>query len=78
MYGNVTQERQFDFASLTTAARTYTYTYYSNANSPAYDRVKTAQVANASQTVTLASFNYDGEGAPCTGWSGAISGGCAT
>lgn len=63
VYGNVTQVFQFDFSSLTTPARVYTYTYLNNSNYTSryiFNRVTQATLIDQTQQVqTLVTNTYD-------------------
>jgi RHS repeat-associated protein len=63
-YGNVTQRKVYDYSSLTTPARTYTYTYLHSAQDYArtryiVNRITNGTVSNGSQTLTTTTASYD-------------------
>lgn len=63
-YGNVTQTNTFDYGNLTTAARTYNYTYVTNTNYASLyirNRLQSAVVSNSAQNVTLVTNTYDSQ-----------------
>jgi hypothetical protein len=62
-YGNVTETKLFDYGSLATPARTYSYSYLDNSNyTPRYirNRLISASVSTGGAPTTLVSNSYDG------------------
>ncbi len=63
-HGNVTQTNDFNYGNLTTAARTYNYTYLTGTNYTSlniFNRLLSASVTNGTQNVTLVTNTYDNQ-----------------
>ena len=73
IYGNTTQSQIFDYGNLSTAARTYNYSYLTDVNYTGLyirNRVTSATVSSSTGTLTLAAICYDYPDASCQGSAG--------
>ena len=65
IYGNLTQQKVYDYGNLTTPARTYNLTYLADGNYTSRyirNRLAGASVTTSAGTITLVSESYDTTG----------------